>query len=132
MLFKLLGAPLALPASGLKFVLQQIADLADAELNDEAVVHEQLLLLQVQLEEGDIDEDEYLEREAELMQRLREIRAYREQKAREQRARLGAPAAAGPTRPDGAVVEITTDLPLPSSPAPSPPESAASAPRRES
>src|SRR5919202_1662436 len=75
MLFKLLGAPLTLPVAGMKFVFQQVADLADAELNDESTVHEQLLLLQVQLEDGDIDEDEYLEREAELMQRLRDIKA---------------------------------------------------------
>ena len=32
MLFKLLGAPFSLPASGLKFVFQQIADVAEAEL----------------------------------------------------------------------------------------------------
>jgi Gas vesicle protein G len=75
MLFKLLGAPFTLPAAGVKFVFQQIADLADAELNDESTVHEQLLLLQVQLEDGDIDEDEYVEREADLLQRLREIKA---------------------------------------------------------
>lgn len=84
MLFKLLGAPFTLPASGLKFVLQQIADVADAELNDESTVHEQLLLLQVQLEDGDIDEDEYLEREAELMQRLREIKARKREQQQEQ------------------------------------------------
>jgi hypothetical protein len=59
----------------MKFIFQQIADLADHELYDESVVHEQLLLLQVQLEEGDLDDDEYLEREAELMARLREIKA---------------------------------------------------------
>jgi Gas vesicle protein G len=84
MLFKLLGAPLTLPASGIKFVFQQIADLADAELNDESVAHEQLLLLQVQLEEGDLDEDEYLEREAELMQRLREIKARKREQQQQQ------------------------------------------------
>ena len=61
--------------AGMKFVFQQVADLADAELNDESVVHEQLLLLQVQLEDGDIDDGEYLERETELMTRLREIKA---------------------------------------------------------
>ena len=33
------------------------------------------MLLQVQLEEGDIDEDEYAEREAELLARMREIKA---------------------------------------------------------
>jgi hypothetical protein len=78
-LFKLLGAPFTLPMSGMKFVFKQIADLADHELYDESFVHEQLLLLQVQLEDGDIDEDEYVEREAELMLRLREIKAMQRQ-----------------------------------------------------
>jgi hypothetical protein len=59
----------------MKFIFQQVADLADHELYDESVVHEQLLLLQVQLEEGDLEEDEYVAREAELMARLREIKA---------------------------------------------------------
>jgi hypothetical protein len=75
MLFKLLGAPFTLPMAGMKFIFKQVADLADHELYDESAVHEQILLLQVQLEEGDIDEDEYVEREAELMARLREIKA---------------------------------------------------------
>jgi hypothetical protein len=74
-LFKLLTAPVTLPMAGMKFVFQQIADLADQELNDEGVLREQLLLLQVQLEEGDIDEDEFVEREADLLARLREIKA---------------------------------------------------------
>jgi hypothetical protein len=75
MLFKLLGAPLGLPLAGLKFVLRQVGDIADRELNDESAVREQFLLLQVQLEEGDVDEDEYAAREAELLARLREIKA---------------------------------------------------------
>lgn len=74
-MFKLLTAPITLPAAGMKFVFQQIADLADQELNDDSVVREQLLLLQLQLEEGDIEEDEFAEREAELLARLREIKA---------------------------------------------------------
>ena len=74
MLFKLLGAPITLPLAGMKFVLQQIADLVDQELNDEGTLREQLLLLQVQLEEGDIDEDDFAEREAELLARMREIK----------------------------------------------------------
>ena len=61
--------------SGVKFIFQQIADLADAELYDESGVREQLILLQVQLEEGDIDEEEFVEREAELVARMREIKA---------------------------------------------------------
>jgi hypothetical protein len=61
--------------AGMKFVFQQIADMADQELNDEGSVRDQLLLLQVQLEEGDIEEDEFAEREAELFARMREIKA---------------------------------------------------------
>jgi len=75
MLFKILGAPFSLPAAGMKFIFNQLADLADQELDDESVLREELLLLQVQFEEGDVDDDEYAEREAALMVRLREIKA---------------------------------------------------------
>jgi Gas vesicle protein G len=71
---KILGAPISLPIAGVKFVFQQVADIADQELNDEATLREQLLLLQVQLEDGDIDDTEFAEREAELLARMREIR----------------------------------------------------------
>jgi hypothetical protein len=74
-LFKLLGAPFTLPGAGMKFIFNQIADMANQELDDENVLREDLLLLQVQYEEGDIDDDEYTEREATLMVRLREIKA---------------------------------------------------------
>src|SRR5579872_3286592 len=74
MLFKLLGAPLTLPMAGMKFVFKQVADLADQELNDEENLREQLLLLQVQLEEGDIDDDDFAEREADILARLRVIK----------------------------------------------------------
>jgi Gas vesicle protein G len=84
---------------GMKFVFQTIADLADQELYDPSVVHEQLMLLQMQLEDGEIDEAEYVAREAELMARLREIRARNE----EQRATLPAEADSGARR--GVVVE---------------------------
>ncbi len=75
MLFKLLGAPLTLPLAGMKFVFKQVADLADQELNDESTLRDQFLLLQVQLEEGDIDEDDYADQEAVLLARMREIKA---------------------------------------------------------
>jgi len=74
-LFKLLGAPFTLPGAGMKFIFNQLAELADQELDDERVLREDLLLLQVQYEDGDIDDDEYAEREAALMVRLREVKA---------------------------------------------------------
>ena len=75
MLFKLLGAPFTLPGAGMKFIFNQIADMANQELDDESMLREDLLLLQVQYEDGDIDDDEYVEREAALMVRLREVKA---------------------------------------------------------
>jgi hypothetical protein len=89
MLLKLLGLPLTLPIAGFRFALEQIAELADQELMDESVVHEQILLLQLALEEGEIEEEEYLEREGALMQRLREIRAYKEQLRQQQAGEAG-------------------------------------------
>jgi len=89
MLLKLLGLPLSLPAAGMRFCFNQIIQAVDAELLDDAPVKEALLLLQLQLEEGEIEEDEFQEREAELFQRLREIRAYREARLREQVAEQG-------------------------------------------
>jgi hypothetical protein len=83
MLFKLLGLPLTLPAAGIRFALNQVLKAAEAEMMDDAPVKEALLLLQLRLEEGEIDEEEYVEHEAYLMQRLREVRAYREQHYRE-------------------------------------------------
>jgi len=74
-LFKILGAPFTLPGAGMNFIFKQLAELADQEWDDENLLREDLLLLQVQYEEGDIDDDEYVEREAALMVRLREIKA---------------------------------------------------------
>ncbi len=103
MLFKLLGAPITLPLAGMKFVFQQVADLADQELNDEGALREQLLLLQVQLEEGDIEEDEFVEREADLLARMREI------KERKRAAAEEIPAEAKVDEPRRIVIETPFD-----------------------
>lgn len=108
MLFKLLGAPLTLPMAGMKFIFQQVADLADQELNDEAGVREQLLLLQVQLEEGDIEEDEYVERETELLARMRQIKARKKAQA-EQAASEELPAEANVEARRRVIVETPFD-----------------------
>lgn len=80
-------APVSVPVSGVRWVLSQVQTAVDAELTDDSSVREELLELQMQLELGEIDEDVYTEREAEIFVRLREIRAYRQQLAR--RARGG-------------------------------------------
>ena len=63
------------PISGFKFILNQIQQMADRELNDESLIKEQLLELQMRLELEEVSEAEYTEQEAELFARLRAIKA---------------------------------------------------------
>src|SRR5919205_300626 len=78
MLLKLLTAPLTAPLAGFRFILDQVAEMADRELYDEDRIREELLELQLRLDEGEITEDEYAEQEADVMARLRVAREYRQ------------------------------------------------------
>jgi hypothetical protein len=132
MLLKLLALPVTLPAAGIKFCLQQVLNAAEAELNDDAAVREALLLLSLKLEEGEISEEEFVAEEAVLMQRLREIRARKEQQLRQQLAAQGRqePGAdhregviVGPGTASRVVLEVAPELPAaprPAEPAPPP------------
>jgi hypothetical protein len=62
------------PVNGFKFIMRQIQQLADRELNDESVIKEQLLELQVRLELEEVSEEDYAEAERELFARLRAIK----------------------------------------------------------
>jgi hypothetical protein len=73
LLKNLLLAPVMLPASGLKFVLAEIRDTADRELNDPQVIRREMLELQQRLDVGLISEDAYDSAEAELLARLNAI-----------------------------------------------------------
>jgi hypothetical protein len=84
MLLRLLTAPVTLPMSGFRFILTQVAEMAERELHDEDRIREDLLLLQVRLDEGEITEEEYLDLEAEIMVRLRAAREFRERRARDE------------------------------------------------
>jgi hypothetical protein len=76
MLLKILTSPIGGPIAGMKFIFNQILEMAERELYDEDQIHEGLLLLQVQLQDGEVTEEEYVEREAEIFARLRAARAY--------------------------------------------------------
>jgi hypothetical protein len=78
MLLQLLTAPISLPLAGFKFILGQVQDLAERELYDDDRIRDDLLLLQLRLEEGEVDEAQYQLEEAEIMRRLRIARAHRE------------------------------------------------------
>ena len=90
-LFKLLALPITAPMAGVRYCIEKVVEYADHELNDEEPVREQLLELQIELEDGRVSEDEYVEREAVILARLREIRERRKQLAREE-AESSAPA----------------------------------------
>jgi hypothetical protein len=71
------------PVTGPKFLIDfavgQVEGVVKENLTDDSEVKAELMELQLLLELGDIDDDEYVRREAMLMQRFREIREWREQ-----------------------------------------------------
>ena len=68
----------SLMISGLRWTLETLATAADAELNDDAAVREQLLEAEMRREMGEISDEEFRQTEAGLLARLREIRDRRE------------------------------------------------------
>ena len=85
--------PISGPVAGIKWSLRKVAQVVDEELSDDTPIKQELMELQMQLELGDIDDAEYVRRAALLMQRLRDVRAWRE--------RLGKSVAGGPVRVAG-------------------------------
>jgi hypothetical protein len=90
LLTNLLFFPVTGPVAGIKWSLGQVQKIVEDELTDDAPVKQELMELQMQLELGDIDDAEYVRREAELMARLRDVRAWRE--------KLGKGTSGGPVR----------------------------------
>jgi gas vesicle protein GvpG len=80
-LFKLLALPISVPAAGIRYCIEKVVEFAEHEMTDDEPVRVQLMELQLELEEGRVTEDEFAEREAVLLARLREIREYRKQMA---------------------------------------------------
>src|ERR1700756_1128703 len=64
---------LALPVSGVKFVLRTLQQVAEEQYTDSAPGKRRLLELQLALEAGEISEQEYVRQEAEILSELREI-----------------------------------------------------------
>jgi hypothetical protein len=61
--------------NGISFVLDKVASIADAELNDPERQRERLLEAQMKLESGEMTEDEFAAVEADVFERIREIKA---------------------------------------------------------
>ena len=78
LLAKLLLFPVAGPIAGIRWSLGQVQTVVETELTDDSAIKQELMELQMLVELGDIDDEEYKRREARLMQQLREVRAWRE------------------------------------------------------
>ena len=89
-LTNILLAPFLGPIWGTKWTLDKVDRVVREQLTDDTPIKEDLMALQLQLEMGEIDDAEYVRREAELMQRFREVREWRE--------KLGMSTSGGPVR----------------------------------
>jgi hypothetical protein len=84
---------------GIRFVLDKVAAAADQELNDDEMLRERLLNAQMQVELGEMTEEEFAALEADTLARLREIRKRRE----------GAPGEPGNLKVTGIEATVRTD-----------------------
>jgi len=81
----LLLLPLRLPVAGFNWIMKQIQTMANEELLNDQPWKERLIELQMRLELGEIGEEEYTVEEAQVFQALRDIRARKEEMARQAR-----------------------------------------------
>ena len=81
---KLLLLPYSLPAAGIRYCFNKVIEVAEQEMTDETPVKEELLLLNMRYDDGEIDDAEFKRQEAPLLARFSEIRAYRKQLAEAQ------------------------------------------------
>ncbi|HEY8806705.1 MAG TPA: gas vesicle protein GvpG [Candidatus Limnocylindria bacterium] len=106
---KLLMLPYSLPAAGIKYCINQVIQMAEVEMTDDSAVKDELILLNMRLEDGEIDEAEFRRQEAPLLAQFSTIRAYRKQLAEEQMAGLVAETGSGRV----AIIETPEELDRP-------------------
>ncbi|MGI8508179.1 MAG: gas vesicle protein GvpG [Gemmatimonadaceae bacterium] len=78
LLASILLAPFTGPIDGAMWTIDKVQRAVEEELTDDTPIKEDLMRLQLELEAGDIDDDEYIVRETQIMARLRDVRAWRE------------------------------------------------------
>ena len=67
----------SLLVGGIRFVLEKVVAAAEAEMQDDSALREQLLEAQMRLELGEISDDEFAEMERDILARIREIKGER-------------------------------------------------------
>ncbi len=60
--------------SGIKFALEKVLQVAEQELENPEALQERLIEAQMQLEDGEIDEETFAQIEADIFARIRELR----------------------------------------------------------
>ena len=75
----LLFWPVTGPKYLTEFSLEKVGEVVRDNLTDDTPIKEELLILQLKLESGEIDDDDYVREEARLMAALRDVRHWREQ-----------------------------------------------------
>ena len=68
----------SLMISGLKWVMKTVVTAAEAEMNDDTALREQLLDAEMRRELGELSDQEFEDLEADLLTRIREIKERRE------------------------------------------------------
>ena len=68
----------SLMISGIQWAIETVITAAETEMNDDSALREQLLEAEMRREMGEIGDDEYVEIEADLLSRIREIKGRRE------------------------------------------------------
>ena len=68
----------SLMISGIRWVLETAVTAAEAEMNDDSVLREQLLEAELRREMGEISDEEFHEIETDLLARIREIKERRD------------------------------------------------------
>jgi hypothetical protein len=68
----------SLMIAGIRWALETTITAAEAEMNDDTALREQLLAAELQREMGEISDDDFAEIEADLLARIREIKERRE------------------------------------------------------
>lgn len=81
LLSEILLAPVTGPVRMVGFAVNRVKDQVESEYLDEGKVQAELLDLTLQYDRGEIDDAEYKEREAAILQHLNDIRAYKESAA---------------------------------------------------
>jgi hypothetical protein len=87
---KVVFFPVTLPVAGVRWTLGKVQGAVEEQLTDDSALRQELMELNMRLELGDIDEETFAAEETRLMDRLREVREWRE--------KLGRPTSGGPVR----------------------------------